>query len=361
MKKNNWLKTYLIDIIPGVAILLYILAIVYKLAFFSAFEIEVLGYISLLETLLSIIEPLFLFTLILLLTVAELFVFSKYPALFPSLDDLKKFFSRTKKYPLAVKILIAIPLFPLYIVYAIIYLIIFSPEFLVGHLSKKRKKKKNKEDEDDDNLIFFGGRVLVFFTFSCAIWSSFLTGNSGVVNSLTGLIAPWLIISCFFIIRFAFPDHDNIIKLLKKITLREKVFFIAVYYIFAIFVFGQSGYEYGNMLKKNDSTVFTIQMNDGNVFGNTEHGYIGKMGNYIFLYERASNNKIILYNENIEYIEIRNDDSRQTLLYTAINMFKEQQIKKKIENEQKAKEEREKLQKFKEKIKKTTQKKSNNR
>ena len=105
--------------------------------------------------------------------------------------------------------------------------------------------------------------------------------------------------------------------------MRERGLFIVVYYIYSIIVFSQSGLEYGRKLKENDKTVFTVQLTDGTFFDNSQYGYINKMGNHVFLYEKSSKSNIILHEQNIECLKIRNDDSRNPLIYQIIKGTKQ--------------------------------------
>lgn len=316
MKKSNWIKTYLVDILPCVTILLYILAIVYEMALFSVFDISVLGYISLTENLVSIIEPLLYFTLIFLIVIADLFILSN--SSFPSLPTIKKitdFFDNKKHLHVIVKILIIIPLFPLLIIYGILYGIVIMPEIFIESISKAKVRNYG--------FLFFGTYTLLFFILSYCAWLPTVSSYNGMGKALYGLMMPLIIAFFFSTMRFVFPGREKLIQAIKKITLRERVFFLVIYYIFAIAVFSYSGFDYGNTLKQKDSTVFTIRMTDGTVFDNTKYGYISKMGNHVFLYEKASDASIILYNENIGYQKIINDDSRKPMLYDLIKKSKQ--------------------------------------
>ncbi len=56
--EKNWIKAYIVDILPCIVGLVYILAVVYNIAYFSVFGINVIHYLTLSEMLMSIIEPL---------------------------------------------------------------------------------------------------------------------------------------------------------------------------------------------------------------------------------------------------------------------------------------------------------------
>ena len=55
---SNWIKAYIIDVLPCITIALYILAFVYNQAFYSVFNINITHYLSLSDMLLSIMESM---------------------------------------------------------------------------------------------------------------------------------------------------------------------------------------------------------------------------------------------------------------------------------------------------------------
>lgn len=64
-------------------------------------------------------------------------------------------------------------------------------------------------------------------------------------------------------------------------------------------------------------------MTDGRAFDNTNYVYISKLNDYVFLQEKQSNANIILYNENIKYLKIKNEDLKKSILLSTINLVKE--------------------------------------
>ena len=74
--EKNWIKAYIVDILPCIAGLVYILAIVYNIAYFSVFGINVIHYLTLSEMIMSIIEPLiFVIIITLFWTLLSLIVY----------------------------------------------------------------------------------------------------------------------------------------------------------------------------------------------------------------------------------------------------------------------------------------------
>lgn len=205
MEKKSWIKTYIIDVLPSMSILLYILAIVYEMTFFSVFDIGVLSYISLTETLVSIIEPLLYFTLLLLMSIAEFYIIAKssFSGIIPILDTPELFNkskkskhnSKLSKLPRIVKIFIvtiSIPLIiPLSFAYALLNSIIIISEKLLEEALTQEKYKKNR-------LLVWGFICAFIFTLSYLFWTFSSSGFNGTGNALSGLFAPIVIILCYY-------------------------------------------------------------------------------------------------------------------------------------------------------------------
>ena len=318
MNRPNWIKTYLVDALPCIAILLYILAICYEMAFFSAFDINALSYISLIEILLNITEPLLYFTLLSLIMIAELLLLNSFsssgilPVPKSAKEKFNNFINNRLRIPKIVKIIIKILLISIYFIYIVIYYIAIFPERALETLMEEAHHNKLR-------TVLFVILLFFFFLISYFCYLYFrhwgLSNQNGMSNALNGLLSPLLIIALFLIVRVLFPKPETIIRAIQKTTLSKRVIFILLYYIFSIVVFYQSGFEYGNDLKENDSTIFYAQMTDGAVFDNTEYLYIDKLGNHVFLFEKSSNTSIVLHDENIMCLKIKNDDSRNTLIY----------------------------------------------
>ena len=128
MAKQGWIKTYLVDIMPLIAILLYVLAIIYDLAFFSAFDINVLRYISLTETLINIIEPLLLFAPLILISVGIIILFLREGS-YPTLPKPNTIYKKFKNCSITIKKIVVIPFIFFYIIDVVLYMIAKIPEW----------------------------------------------------------------------------------------------------------------------------------------------------------------------------------------------------------------------------------------
>lgn len=62
MKSNNWIKTYVIQILPALALFVYIVGFAYYIVYYYQFGINIISYITLTEVLISTLIP-FIFIL----------------------------------------------------------------------------------------------------------------------------------------------------------------------------------------------------------------------------------------------------------------------------------------------------------
>ena len=74
-KGTNWIKAYIVDVLPCLTALLYALVVIYNIAFFSVFNIDVTDFLSFSEMIVSIIQPLLILSVLLLLLLALVIYF----------------------------------------------------------------------------------------------------------------------------------------------------------------------------------------------------------------------------------------------------------------------------------------------
>ena len=63
-KGTNWIKAYIVDVPPCLTALLYALVVIYNIAFFSVFNIDVTDFLSFSEMSVSIIQPLLILSVL---------------------------------------------------------------------------------------------------------------------------------------------------------------------------------------------------------------------------------------------------------------------------------------------------------
>ena len=58
MATQNWIKTYVIQILPVLALIVYIIGFVYYMVYYYQFGINITSYITLAEVLVSTLTPI---------------------------------------------------------------------------------------------------------------------------------------------------------------------------------------------------------------------------------------------------------------------------------------------------------------
>ena len=58
MATQNWIKTYVIQILPVLALIIYIIGFVYYMVYYYQFGINITSYITLAEVLVSTLTPI---------------------------------------------------------------------------------------------------------------------------------------------------------------------------------------------------------------------------------------------------------------------------------------------------------------
>ena len=77
-KYSKWIKTYIIDVLPGITIASYVLGIVYSTAFYYVFDIEITHFISLGEMFLDITNTLLIIIAAYLFYVFYFYIYFKF-------------------------------------------------------------------------------------------------------------------------------------------------------------------------------------------------------------------------------------------------------------------------------------------
>lgn len=258
---SNWIKIYIIDILPGLAVALYILGFFYTGFFYSAFGINIEHYISLSEMLLDILFPLIIMVLFYLLILILIY--------YLLYEDSLPFFS--KKLDESIK-----------------------------------KYKENEGDKTELYKLFSkkNNRLLKgLFISTISVLIFFIGINELIVdeNKVPSMISPLLL--NFIILLFFAP----IFILSTPRPQRSVMIFetVLTYYIFAAIIFGYCGYKEGLYVKNHDTARFEIKINDGKIFDNISYRYFNQINDRVFLLEKESQNKIILGKENILYMKIK--------------------------------------------------------
>lgn len=252
---SNWLKVYIIDVLPGIAVGLYILGYLYTVFYYEAIGIEISKNISLSEMLLEIISPLFfvsLFYVLMLLFFGWFHYCSTIPLIKKHKEesnkvdyDIERFNIKNKKFLIVLLLSTIVPL-----------------------------------------VIFIGLNV---FRDHCYSPSQIFLFSPLMLNFLILLVvAPPMIIST--------PTPYRMMLIIEAIF---------AFFIFTSILFGYCGYINGRYIRDNDIAVFEIKTNDGTIYNNNLYRYTDEVSNRIFLIDKTSKHNVIIGKENVIYMKIK--------------------------------------------------------
>lgn len=257
MEKNhpNWLKVYIIDVLPGIAVGLYILGYLYTVLYYEAIGIEISKNISLSEMLLEIITPLFFVSLFYVLI---LLFFG--------------WFHFTSTIPLI----------------------------------KKHKEEKNEVDYDVNRFNIKNKKFLKVLLFSTILPLVIFIGLNAIRDHFYSpsqiFLFPPLVMSFMFLIIFAPPMIISTPNPYRMMFVFEG---IVAYFIFTSILFGYCGYINGRYIRDNDIAVFDIKTNDGTIYNNKSYRYTDEVSNRLFLIDKTTKYNVIIGKENVIYMKIK--------------------------------------------------------
>jgi hypothetical protein len=318
--KNNWIKVYIIDVLPCITISLYILALLYNISFFSVFHINILSFVSFTDLLLTIVEPL----LLLSFTIFILFSIYFYANTLYVTDRKIYYLLQATYNPLLYA------WFGFKFSYKIICKLLNSNKYtksFVKRINNKFKpyfdslkcwKEKNDNEENErlnnrdykifkDFVLFVTLMVLSYYV--CSLILPYFKFE-GMTKEVITLIFP--IIICFYNFTFGKREIEPVDKIKSSI-----VIFITAYYIYAIIVFYLGGIDCANNYKDNNMVKFEINTNNGVCFNDSSYIYIEHLNNNYFLLEKKSNNVVVLNNTGISYSKLSfpNDERNSMIMY----------------------------------------------
>lgn len=336
MEKPLWIKTYIVDFLPFFSIFLYILAIVYHIALFSVFDIDITYFISLSEMLLSIVEPLIILSLAIFILWATYIYFNTY--VIPGtkyyrekvlskkhiFKILNKKFKNTKFYQY------------------------FFKENIEQRKMKKKKGKALKiynsyYKKYDFEFSALALSVLSFIIFKYGLSKDTELIEAGMGYTVMGMLFPILIIFEILLICLI-PSFFFDIKgfKIKPSNIKSGV---VIFYLYSLFLFYFSGIETGHHIKENNNVHFTISITDGETYDNKKYTYIQHINGKAFLLENESNNIVMLNDDNILSMKIDFGKTQKTIIKFMIEYISQivtgEKQKKRIE-ELRKKEQRDK-------------------
>lgn len=261
-KYSNWIKVYIIDVLPGLAVGLYILGYLYNSFYYEVIGINISQHISLGEMLIDIINPLF-FISVLSVFIIMFYSWFHYHASLPVLKEIK--------------------------------------EEQMNKLSDNEEKQTGKPKFYRRNKKFIIGLLVATIIPLVLYISVNVIRDNCYYPGQTFLAAPILLSLTIFLffapISIIPTPHPQ-----KMIMIVEA---IVAYFIFAAILFGYCGYINGKYIRDYDIAAFEIKTNDGTIFDNNSYRYTNQVNDRVFLFEKNTKNNVIIGKENITYMKIR--------------------------------------------------------
>lgn len=327
--KTNWIKAYIIDVLPCITVAVYILAFVYNIAFFSVFNINIVHYLSLGDMLFSIMDVLVAFAFISLIAIwfgmfyVSVFIIneeSEAKICKRDKDRISSFSYRTLRRIAKIRS---------YRPFSVILKILKRWEKRGEERFKKREERRIELEKDQNYHSWdrFIGAVLlsvISFLLFLEIQKSGKI-DKGIMGATIGLVIPIVLYALIPIAKdfdsMIFPGMKHIRKI-KKFKPIEVLEMVIVLYFYSITVFYVSGIDSGVYYKNNDLATFSIKTNDGQCFNDSCYRYINHINEKVFLLEKKSNSNVILTNEGITYMVVNyKGDSNNSIIVRLVNLI----------------------------------------
>lgn len=329
MNESNWVKAYIIDVLPCITVAIYVLAFIYNMSFFSVFNINSVQYISLSEMLLSIIEPLMAFVFLsLIISWLGLWYFTYYlPLYMYHVIESERKEKKTKKRKIPrklLKIAAKIKETSLFKFLKKLYDWNKKSESQAHEINKKRKMALEKnENYHSWGSLFYAIFIALFSFFAFFALKDKGYIGKGFIGASIGLALPiitFVIMSIGLLGTTLLFNKKSKIKIKKYKTI-EVVEMIIVFYLYAIVIFYISGNEYGNFIKNNDIATFEIKTSDGEHFCDSTYRYVNIMNDKIFLLEKETGNNIVINQDAISSIKINyKEEANKSIIVSSLNI-----------------------------------------
>lgn len=311
---SNWIKAYIIDVLPCITIALYILAFVYNQAFYSVFNINITHYLSLSDMLLSIMESMVVLGVVSLLFIGIIILIT-------AINQYNNEERNNKKLTIKAKRII-VKCRNTKIAKRCISIYNKLKDWFVAIYNKLNRRKDNNIIKTEESVKKKKSDTLSFILLSILIigvclFVFFDNSNAGVekkglLNATLWLLLPLLIVGMFatYDICLTTMSPKNFPKniFVRNYKPVEVIVAILLFYIYALIVFYTSGLESGKYTMNNDLAKFEIRTSDGIVFTDSTYRYIDIMNDKVFLLEKETDYKVILDKEGLVFLKIAYKD-----------------------------------------------------
>ena len=287
--KTNWLKAYVIEVLPCMSLALYALALIYNIAFYSVFNINILSHVTLSELLLCIIEPILVVSIYSVIVLFLFYVFNTFPNKGLKILGARSKNDRYTNYKLQRKLV-----------------------FLTGYVIKIKKmdiKTKKLRKEILETILVLCVLFFIFVVSFLLFKNKEIVENTdfGLDKATFGLTFPITLLCFLYLViiyislPISFKIPEILTEYLKRICKEWAFLIIMSYFIYAILIFFTSGIESGNYYQENNRVEFEIKTTDGTVYNNSMYSYIGQTNERIFLREKKTDRNVILNSKTFLY------------------------------------------------------------
>ena len=262
-KNINWIKTYIVEVLPFLSVAFFSLSYIYYSAFYSVFGIDILQYATFGDIFLGITEHLVSLGLLSIL-VTEYFL-----SLF------------------------------------------YNPN------NKIESEKISKKDVKKFTVVFF---ICYFFSilFILVLETNYKDFFEGYIDFNKFwfpifLIFP-LFISSIYILIQVLNKKAKVVKFFFTNGIFKLLILILTYYSYLMCMFSDLGVVDGLKRRDRDNIKFEIRTVGGCVYNNNNYRYISHLSGNTFLYNKKSKENVILYNDNIEYTKMKDSDFQLNII-----------------------------------------------
>lgn len=277
MEAKSWIKAYVVQIIPLIAVIIYILGFAYYITYYYQFGINIISYITLSEVLVSTLVPIIVFAT----SILAISIFNSYidRLLRLSLSDMQKKSKILYRW-IGTKLKI-------------------SAESTLFSVIKKNKRKTSK--------VIIHPRVLAFYATLASILGIIIPYNIYVDN----FNVPYkYFVICIFIYMSSiiYPNYQQVHRTIKIKSVREYfdvissfiIFFTSLTCIILLAIYNSEQDKNKNGRRFEITTINNITYTD------SIYNYIGECNSMYFLYDKINSNTIIINIDHIHSIKTFN-------------------------------------------------------
>lgn len=288
-KKNNWVKAYIVDVLPCISVAFFVLAYVYLSAYYSVFKINIVQYTSFGDIFLVITEPLIIYALMVAILMS--LIYDLYERILPrSLEKRNKKKKKNKKKNIKF----------------LRFLVKIRKNSLLSFIFLLEGPRK-KSREILKTVLY---NVIMFFAYFRLFYIMLRDGyiNSSLSSASIALIMPILFFFIFlFWDVFKRPDREmNLLRNLRKNSITWVVLLVE-YYVYAASIFAHVGFVSANKMKEG-KVKFEIHT-PIQVFSNDSYLYVGHVSKKTFLQDKKTHEVVVLGDEGVVFSKLWEEDN----------------------------------------------------